>query len=93
VHLGASYWARKIRLRWQADASFKSSPSTVARNVGVAIVSELDARTYHGQLNFRPFTPNIPHQLSLVRPKHQTASMITLDFMEQFKASLEDLLV
>ena len=28
-----------------------------------------------------------------VRPKHQTASMITLDFMEQFKASLEDLLV
>ena len=72
---------------------FTGACELVARNVGVAIVSELDARTYHGQLNFRPFTPNIPHQLSLVRPTHQTASMITLDFMEQFKASLEDLLV
>ena len=72
---------------------FTGACELVARNVGVAIVSELDARTYHGQLNFRPFTPNIPHQLSLVRPKHRTASMITLDFMEQFKASLEDLLV
>ena len=71
---------------------FTGACELVARNVGVSIVSELDARTYRGQLDFRPFTPNIPHQLSLVRPTHQTASMITLDFIEQFKASLEDLL-
>jgi hypothetical protein len=28
----------------------------------------------------------------LVRPTHQAPSMITLDFMEKFKGSLDDLL-
>lgn len=71
---------------------FTGACELVSLGVGVSIVSELDARTYAGRLDFRPFTPNIPHQLSLVRPTHQTPSMIALDFMEKFKESLEDLL-
>jgi len=71
---------------------FTGACELVTRGVGVSIVSELDARTYQGQLDFLPFTPNIPHQLSLVRPTHQAPSMITLDFMEKFKGSLDDLL-
>ncbi len=72
---------------------FTGACELVSLGVGVSIVSELDARTYKGRLDFRPFTPNIPHQLSLVRPTHQAPSMITLDFMETFKESLENLQV
>ena len=71
---------------------FTGACELVARGVGVSIVSELDARTYQGQLDFLPFTPNIPHQLTLVRPTHQAPSMITLDFMEKLKRSLYYLL-
>lgn len=71
---------------------FTGACELVSLGVGVSIVSELDARTYEGRLEFRPFTPNIPHQLSLVRPIHQAPSMIALDFMEKFKESLDDLL-
>lgn len=70
---------------------FASACELVARGVGVSIVSELDARTYVGRLDFRPFTPSIPHQLSLVRSIHLTPSMIALDFMEAFKDSVDDL--
>lgn len=72
---------------------FTGACELVSLGVGVSIVSELDARTYEGRLEFRPFTPNIAHQLSIVRPIHKTPSMITLDFMEAFKDSLADLLV
>jgi len=72
---------------------FTGACELVSLGVGVSIVSELDARTYEGRLSFRPFTPNIPQQLSLVRPVHQAPSMITLDFMEKFKESLSELLL
>lgn len=72
---------------------FTGACELVSLGAGVSIVSELDARTYEGRLDYRPFTPNIPHQLSLVRPVHQAPSMIALDFMEKFKESLSDLLV
>lgn len=71
---------------------FTGACELVALGVGVSIVSELDARNYEGRLEYRPFTPNIPHQLSLVRPIHQAPSMIAVDFMEKFKESLSDLL-
>ena len=71
---------------------FTGACELVSLGVGVSIVSELDARTYADRLDFRPFTPNIPHQLSLVRPIHLTPSMIALDFMEKFKESLNEFL-
>ncbi len=72
---------------------FTAACELVSFGVGVSIVSELDARTYDGRLSYRPFVPNIPHRLSLVRPIHKMPSMVTLDFMEAFKESLTDLLV
>ncbi len=72
---------------------FTGACELVSLGAGVSIVSELDARTYEGRLEFRPFTPNIPHQLSLVRPIHQAPSMIAVEFMEKFKASLRDLTI
>lgn len=71
---------------------FTGACELVGLGAGVSIVSELDARTYAGRLDFRPFAPNIPHQLSLVRPIHQAPSMVAVDFMEKFKESLGDLL-
>ena len=71
---------------------FTGACELVSFGVGVSIVSELDARTYDGRLAYRPFVPNIPHQLSLVRPIHKMPSMVTLDFMEMFKESLSDLM-
>jgi len=70
---------------------FTAACELVALGVGVSVVSELDARNYVGQLEYRPFAPNVPHQLSLVRPIHKMPSMITLDFMEAFKDSLSEL--
>ncbi len=71
---------------------FTGACELVALGVGVSVVSELDARSYEGRLEYRPFAPSVPHQLSLVRPIHKMPSMITLDFMEIFRDSLSDLL-
>ena len=72
---------------------FTAACELVAQGVGVSIVSELDARHYKDKLDYRPFTPSMPHQISIVRPVHKMPSTITLDFMEAFKASLSDLVV
>ncbi|MEP5759213.1 MAG: LysR family transcriptional regulator [Litoreibacter sp.] len=67
---------------------FTAACELVALGVGVSVVSELDARSYSDRLEFRPFTADTTHQLSLVRPIHKVPSMITLDFMEAFRESL-----
>ena len=72
---------------------FTAACELVALGVGVSVVSELDARNFVGRLEYRPFVPNVPHQVSLVRPIHKMPSMITLDFMEAFSESLSDLVV
>lgn len=72
---------------------FTAACELVALGVGVSVVSELDARTYKGCLDYRPFAPSVPHQISLVRPIHKMPSKITLDFMEAFKDSLSDFVV
>ena len=69
---------------------FTAACELVARGVGVSVVSELDARTYEDRLDFRPFMPSAPHKICLVRPVHKRPSKMTLDFMEDFKASLSD---
>ncbi len=68
---------------------FTAACELVCNGVGVSVVSELDAVKYAGQgLRYRPFVPALPHGISLVRPIHKTPSLITLDFMERFLASL-----
>lgn len=68
---------------------FTAACELVAHGAGVSVVSELDAVKYknHG-IGFKPFTPKLPHSLSLVRPIHKTPSLITLEFVETFKDSL-----
>ena len=68
---------------------FTTACEIVRAGVGVAVISELDAAQYVGRgLAFRPFLPVIPHRLSLVRPIHKPPSMIALEFIEEFLASL-----
>ena len=53
------------------------------------VVSELDASRYVGKgLKFRPFTPHLPHRISLVRPLIKRPSMVTLEFIDHFAKSL-----
>lgn len=68
---------------------FTAACELVAQGAGVSVVSELDAVKYKSQgIDFKPFTPKLPHCLSLVRPIHKTPSLITLEFVETFKESL-----
>ncbi len=68
---------------------FTAACELVCRGVGVSVVSELDAVKYARQgLSFRPFTPALPHSLSLVRPVLKTPALVTLEFIEAFRESL-----
>lgn len=69
---------------------FTTACEFVRLGMGVSVISELDAVLYKGRgVEFRPFEPAIPHRLSLVRPIHKQPSMITLEFLEAFVASLQ----
>lgn len=69
---------------------FTAACELVCNGVGVSVVSELDAVKYVGKgLDFRPFTPQLPHTLSLVRPVLAQPSMVALEFIENFTASLK----
>ncbi len=73
---------------------FTAACELTCRGAGVSIVSELDAVKYAGGgLQFRPFRPALPHKISLVRPIHKTPSLITLEFIESFRGSLDPFLV
>ncbi len=94
-----SEFFQKLERRFQDDdvelrshievRQFTAACELVCRGVGISVVSELDAEKYIGRgLGFRPFYPVLPHEISLVRPTHKSASLITLEFMEHFKNSL-----
>lgn len=70
---------------------FTAACELVSRGLGVSVVSELDAQNYKDRLSYRPFFPSVPHQISIVRPIHKIPSKITLDFMDMFVASLQEL--
>ncbi len=71
---------------------FTCACELVSHGTGVSIVSELDARNYEFRgVSFRPFLPNVPHQLSLLRPIHKPSSMLTLEFLSMFEDSLSEL--
>ena len=68
---------------------FTAACELVCNGAGVAIVSELDAIKYRENgLSYRPFYPTSPHSLSLVRPILKKPSLLTLEFVEYFIASL-----
>lgn len=69
---------------------FTAACELVARGVGVSVVSALDAQAYPAHvLGHRPFAPEVPHRLTLVRPVHARPSMITLEFLDHFARSLD----
>ena len=69
---------------------FTCACELVARGTCVSIVSELDARGYEGKgVSLRPFVPELTHRLSLVWPRHKSASILTLEFLNLFEKSLE----
>ena len=69
---------------------FTAACMLVAEGAGVAVVSELDAREYEQRgLVIRPFAPALSHRLALLHPTHTPMSMITLEFIEAFRTSLQ----
>ncbi|NRB02673.1 MAG: LysR family transcriptional regulator [Rhodobacteraceae bacterium] len=84
----------KVELRSHIEVrQFTAACELVCHGVGVSVVSELDAEKYDGQgLSFRPFDPELTHDISLVRPVHKAPSLITLEFIEFFKNSLDPFL-
>ena len=62
----------------------------VAEGYGVAVVSEIDAREYESEdLIIRPFEPVIPFKINILFPAYKPRSIVTLEFVEAFKKSLE----
>ena len=73
---------------------FTAACELVCKGTGVAVVSELDAAKYVNQgLQFRPFKPMMPHQISLVRPITKQPSMVALEFINHFEKSLNPFLL
>ncbi|MCH2094334.1 MAG: LysR substrate-binding domain-containing protein [Rhodobacteraceae bacterium] len=69
---------------------FTAACELVCNGVGVAVVSEMDAAQYaQAGLDYRPFVPHLPHTLSLVRPTLKPPSLVTLEFIEHFRDSLQ----
>lgn len=74
---------------WIETRQFTAACMLVAEGSGISIVSEMDARGHEDRgLTIRPFLPEIPHVLSLLRPTHTPSSMIALEFLEYFLESL-----
>lgn len=90
LQLSRSFQDAHVELKSHIEVrQFTAACELVCNGVGVSVVSELDAQKYVGHgLRYRPFIPQLPHILSLVRPVHKTPSLITLEFMEYFKDSL-----
>ena len=91
LQLSRAFQDAQIELNSHIEVrQFTAACELVCQGVGVAVVSELDAVKYvHQGLSFKPFAPRLPHELSLVRPILKKPSLLTLEFMEHFKESLQ----
>lgn len=89
--LERAFAATGVRIpSWVEIRQFTSACMLVAEGAGVSIVSEMDAREHENRgLVLRPFAPETPHRLSLLRPTHTPPSLITLEFIEAFEDSLK----
>jgi len=62
----------------------------VAEGYGVSVVSEIDACEFESEgLVIRPFKPIIPFNINILYPAYMPQSIVTLEFVEAFKQSLE----
>jgi len=83
----------------QAGSEFKSGVETrqfgpacimVSEGLGASVVSEIDAREYENRgLIIKPFQPAIPFQINILFPAYVPRSMVTHEFIEAFKQSLQ----
>lgn len=70
---------------------FTAACELVLRGNGVSVVSALDATGYSDRgLLMRPFDAPLTHDLALVRPVHKHPAMVTLEFLDAFRDSLDD---
>ena len=59
------------------------------QEVGIAIVSSIDAAEYVGRgLVTRPFEPQLPFRLDILYPKYHPRSLLMQEFIAQFRESL-----
>ncbi|TNE40567.1 MAG: LysR family transcriptional regulator [Alphaproteobacteria bacterium] len=59
------------------------------REVGIAIVSSIDAAEYVGKgLVTRPFEPQLPFRLDILYPKYHPRSLLMQEFIDSFQKSL-----
>ena len=88
--LNETFAARGVKLGTKIETrQFTAAAMLVAAGAGVSVISEMDAREYeHHGLTIRPFRPVVPHRLALLRPTAARSSLLALDFMEMFEASL-----
>lgn len=95
IGLSRRFQDAHVELRSHIEVrQFTAACELVCNGAGLSIVSELDAAKYKDLgLSYRPFVPQTPHALSLVRPIHKTPSLITLEFIEYFRESLRPFLV
>lgn len=89
--LSEAFALRNLRLGSHVETrQFTAACMLVAAGAGVSVVSEMDAREYeHRGLLIRPFRPDVPHRLSLLRPSNARASLLALEFLDTFEKSLE----
>ncbi|EEE35640.1 transcriptional regulator, LysR family [Rhodobacteraceae bacterium KLH11] len=88
--LSKAFQSANVKLNSHIEVrQFTAACELAVKGVGVSVVSELDAVQYADNgLNCRPFKPLLSHTLSLVRPIMKQPSLVTLEFIEQFRESL-----
>ncbi|NKB77553.1 MAG: LysR family transcriptional regulator [Gammaproteobacteria bacterium] len=60
-----------------------------SEGLGVSVVSEIDAREYENEhLVVIPFYPIIPFEINVLFPAYMPRSIVTLEFVEAFKQSI-----
>ena len=75
---------------WIEARQFSTACLLVAEGAGVSVVSALDGHCYADKgVVVRPFGPKLVHHLSILHPTHTPISLLTIDFIEAFIASLE----
>jgi len=74
---------------WIEVRQFTTACTIVGEGQGVSVVSALDAEQFRDRgIVIRPFSPQVTHRLSILRPVTGSRSLLVLDFLEQFIDSL-----
>ncbi|WP_071673423.1 LysR substrate-binding domain-containing protein [Nioella nitratireducens] len=72
---------------------FTTACTMVGHGMGASVISALDAEAFrHEGLVIRPFSPEIFHRLTILRPASGPTSPVVLDFIDAFVESLRPFL-